>query len=369
MIRNSDTKFALRREVALYALEKGVKPTARHFSCSKNTVRKWLRRYKQLGNKGLKACSRAPKSCPHKTDEAVAKQVIECRKRAPGFGARRLVEEFDLPLGHNAAHRILTQAGLIQPRKRRYQTKRDLRAIKAAYPAFRRFMMDVKHLCDIPHYWLQMQALGLPRFQYTLRELSAGAQFLTYANELSKTYATLTIERFLKHLKAHGISTAEVILKTDLGAEFDGDTHHYRPEGFHRTVQRFGAQHRFNPPSCPNANADVESIHATIEPEFFNVETFNNREEFFSKIATYQLWYNLARKNRSRAWRSPLDILQQKDSSIPASIFLLAPIPVELLLDPSPPLGGHLVPGSPEFLKRPGRVTYGCRGLIPESAR
>ena len=39
-------------------------------------------------------------------------------------------------------------------------------------------------------YWPQMQSLHLPLFPYTIRELSVGAQFLAYSNELSKTYAT-----------------------------------------------------------------------------------------------------------------------------------------------------------------------------------
>ena len=80
---------------------------------------------------------------------------------------------------------------MTRPPKRRHHRKNDLRAVKAAYPPFTRFQMDVKHLTDIPFYWPQMQRNGLPRFQYTIRELSCGAQFLAYSNELSKTYATL----------------------------------------------------------------------------------------------------------------------------------------------------------------------------------
>ena len=81
-----------------------------------------------------------------------------------------------------------------------------------------------------------MQALHLPRFQYTLRELSGGAQFLAYSNELSKTYATLAVERFLRHLQDHGLDTTQIVITTDLGSEFDGDTVHYRPESFHLCI-------------------------------------------------------------------------------------------------------------------------------------
>jgi hypothetical protein len=67
--------------------------------------------------------------------------------------------------------------------------------------------MDVKYLTDIPFYWPQMQCNGLPRFQYTIREHSCAAQFLAYSNELSKTFAALGVQRFLKHLQKHGVDT------------------------------------------------------------------------------------------------------------------------------------------------------------------
>jgi hypothetical protein len=201
--------------------------------------------------------------------------------------------------------------------------------------------MDVKHLTDIPFYWPQMQRNGLPRFQYTIRELSCGAQFLAYSNELSQTYATLGVARFLQHLRQYGVDTRQVIITTDLGSEFDGDTVHYRSEGFHLTIQQsFGAEHRFNPPACPNANADVESVH-TIETELFDAQVFSSKANFFAKTTTYQLWYNAARKNSSRGYKSPADLLATKAPTLSPRIFLLHPIPLESL----PTVGGHDVPG------------------------
>ena len=203
--------------------------------------------------------------------------------------------------------------------------------------------MDVKYLADLPFYWPQRQRNGLPRFQYTIRELSCGAQFLAYSNELSKTYATLGVARFLPHLRQHGVDTRRVIITTDLGSEFDGDTIHYRPEGFHLTIQQsFGAEHRFNPPACPNANADVESVHNTIEAELFDAQVFSSKADFFAKTATYQLWYNAARMNSSRGYKSPADLLAVKAPNLSPKIFLLHPIPLESLL---PTIGGHDVPG------------------------
>ena len=351
MICADDPKFALRRQLVIFAKKHGIKAAARHFDCARNTVRKWLRRFLDLGNAGLRALSRAPKSCPHKTKDAVEKRVVTLRKKTPGFGARRLIAEFALPLGHNAAQRIINAHQLTRPPKRRHRRKNDLRAVKAAYTPFTRFQMDVKYLTDIPFYWPQMQKNGLPRFQYTIRELSCGAQFLAYSNELSKTYATLAVRRFLQHLQQHGLDTHPVVLTTDLGCEFDGDTVHYRPEGFHLTIEQgFGAEHRFNPPACPNANADVESVHHTIETELYDAQRFDSRTDFFAKTATYQLWYNAARKNSSRGYKSPAELLAAKAPKLSPKIFLLHPLPLESLL---PATGGHDVPGRAAYLNFP----------------
>jgi transposase-like protein len=343
MICADDPHFALRHQLVRWAQRAGIKAAARHFGCLRNTVRKWFRRFQAQGNAGLRSQSRAPKSCPHKTKAALERRVVALRQKSPGFGARRLIEEFDLPLGHNAAQRIISAHQLTRPPKRRHRRKNDLRAVKAAYLAFTRFQMDVKYLTDIPFYWPQMQRNGLPRFQYTLRELSCGAQFLAYSNELSKTYATLAVQRFLAHLQHHGLDTRPIIITTDLGTEFDGDTVHYQPGGFHLTIeQSFGAKHRFNPPACPNANADVESVHNTVETELFDAQVFTSKADFFAKTSTYQLWYNAARKNSSRGYQSPADLLALKAPHISPRIFLLHPIPLESIL---PTVGGHDVPG------------------------
>lgn len=352
MLNCKQPKFGLRRAMVLHAMAYGTKPASRHFGCSRNTVRTWLRRFREHGNDGLRDHSRAPLSCPHKKTGPLAEEVKACRKSS-GFGAARLVAEYRLPISKNAAHRILREENLIQPRQRKYKRKKDLRAIKAAYPAFSRFQMDTKDLSDIPHYWPQIQRLGLPRYQYTIRELSTGATFLSFSSTLSKTWSTLTIRRLLQHIQQAGIDLSQVRVTTDLGTEFDGETRHYRPDGYHGSIVSTGAEHRFNPPSCPNANADVESFHATIEAEFFDRETFADKDDFLLKTNTYQSWFNLARFNRSRAG-SPLDRLQAKQAPLSGAILLLPPFIAERSF---PTSGGQHVPGSPESVRDPLRFT------------
>ena len=101
MICADDPHFALRHQLVQFARTKGIKATARHFGCFRNTVRKWFRRHRDQGNAGLRSQSRAPNSCPHKTKHTLENKMVALRQKTPGFGARRLIAEFDLPLGHN----------------------------------------------------------------------------------------------------------------------------------------------------------------------------------------------------------------------------------------------------------------------------
>jgi len=133
--------------------------------------------------------------------------------------------------------------------------------------------------------------------------------------------------RLIEHLRRFGIPLNEGEVRTDLGTEFDGDTRRYRPDGFHGSLLNAGVRHRFNPPARPNANADVESFHATVESEFFDLESFHGEAHFLCAIATYQTWFNFGRKNRSHHNQTPAQILACRDPTIdPRSLLLPATI-------------------------------------------
>lgn len=175
MIRAKDHKYDLRLRMVCFARSHGIHATARRFGCSRNTVRKWLRRYQRGGRSGLRELSRAPHNCPHKTCDKIEKKVLKARKRS-GFGGERLVREFGLPCSAGAAKRILRQNKLTRKPRRKHQTKNDLRKVKAKLPAFEHFQMDTKPLFDIPEYYPYIKRLGLPRHQYSIREVPTGAR-------------------------------------------------------------------------------------------------------------------------------------------------------------------------------------------------
>lgn len=369
-------KFDLRLQMVQYGAEHGVKPAARKFGCQVKIVRKWLGRWREANHarSALGDRSRAPKTCPHKTPPSVERQIVGERKKAPCLGARRLKAFCNIPAGEGAIARILRRHGLTRRRKKKYQKKRDMRAVKARYQPFEQLQVDTKHLYDIPYYWEQlMRHSDLPRFQYTSRDVKTGGVFLGFANELSEAHACCFLAAVAAHLRRTGHDPKGfATVQTDNGSEFSGAERKPRPDrGFHHLVeQHIGAHHRFIPPGRKNHQADVESFHERIETEFFDLERFADRPDFLQRASAYLLWWNTVRQNGYKANRSPDQILLEDQPSRPPHVWLLAALDLDHLLAlraagaraNKHPTAGYYVPALPENpMAEVGRAAWPVR--------
>jgi transposase-like protein len=343
-------RHVLRQRMVSHAREHGIKATCRTFGCSRSTVRKWLRRYQPGRPSTLRELSRKPRHCPHQTSSAVEGLVVRLRKQT-GYGAERLKMEFEIPCSVGAIARILRQHKLLRARKKKPQTKKQLRAVKRQWKLFSQLSADTKYLQDIPVYWPQMKSLRLPSFQYTVREVVSGLTFIGYADEISKTYACLMAERVSAHLAWCGVDLGGVEWQTDNGCEFQQGR---QLRGLPATVRSLGSNHHFIPVKAHTWQSDVETVHRLQEDEFFDRETFQSRSEFWSKVATYWYHFNIARKNRGKEWKSPLQIIRQRNPSISPAIASCPPLDLPTLhrqyfprYRPQQNRWGHLLPVYP----------------------
>ena len=302
--------FQFKKHVVQWTQVHGIKPAVAKWGLGRNTIRRWLRRYEAEGNKGLEKKRKGPKTIPHKTSEKVENTVVSARQQAPCYGARRLKYFFGLKCSTGAIYRILKERGLVKKKKKKWQIKNDLREAKSKYKAFGHMQMDIKYLQDIPNYWGQMRAFMLPRFQYTVRDTKSGMLFLGFSNELSELTARTMIDYILARLRAQ-FPDDEIIIQTDNGVEFSGTVRYFERAAFSKQVERYGAKHVFIPPKMCNANGNVESIHHTIEKEFFDLTQFQSRSDFFQKVEAYRLFYNLERPNSYKGMKTPWLIAQQ----------------------------------------------------------
>ena len=98
---SKEKHFTIRKALVHEALENGIKPTARRFDMSKNTVRTWVRRFQEEGNDGLLDRRAGPNHIPHKTSQTIEQQIVEIRKTALLkwlFSAFLVVPENSTPL-------------------------------------------------------------------------------------------------------------------------------------------------------------------------------------------------------------------------------------------------------------------------------
>jgi transposase len=322
-----EKKDSVKLDVVRYAQLHGNKPAARRFGCSKNTVKLWRHRYEEQAMTGLQDRRKGPNCIPHKTSKEEEQDIIKYRKKSPCYGPKRLKWAYDINASEGAIARILKEKDLTRKRRKKYQRKQDLRAVKAImHQAISHHQEDVKHLYDIPYYYEQLQRLGLPKYEYTLRDTKSGFLMLGFAQEYSELYSTIMTEHYLDHARLHGLDVSRVTIQTDNGSEFGGRKKNINTPGFVNTIVcKQGAKHQYIPPGMCNANADVESVHATIENEFFDIEAFKDEEDFWNKAQAYQLFYNIVRPNYSKGGKPPAQIIFEERPSLD-SRFLLFPV-------------------------------------------
>src|SRR5712691_5620200 len=343
LIREMRDAYNHRLRLVESARQRGIKPTARQFAATVPTVRKWLRRYQQHGPAGLVELSRAPHHQPRKTSPEIEHDVVELRKTLPTFGARRLIREFDLPLSHGALESIWRAHGLMPKRRRKYQRKQDLAAIKATWRLFQQISADTKDLDDIPHFWPQAQRLRLPAVQYTARDVRSGLLLLAFAQRRSAAASEVFAARIQRHLDRYGVSLRDLVWQTDNGGEFVGRHNAHGPRiGFPAALG--DSQHVRIPPAAHTYQSDVETVHRLVEDEFFDLETFTSRGEFLAKAHTYQLYFNLVRPNSHKGNQTPWQIIERLAPRLPFQLCLLPPVFLDYYLNDS---GGYDVPRLP----------------------
>ena len=98
------------------------------YGVSRKTGYKWLDRYDEQGREGLRDRSHAPRECPHKISDEVARAICEVRRAHPSWGPRKLLSWLRhheagvrLPAVSTAGD-LLAREGLVKKcvRRRRY---------------------------------------------------------------------------------------------------------------------------------------------------------------------------------------------------------------------------------------------------------
>ena len=347
LMRESQDPKMPRLRMARFAQKSGVKPAAREFSVTARTVRKWLGRFDGTLD-SLASLSRRPHRSPNKLSKEAEEEIVAARNKMQVYSAKRLRRDMNLPYSAGAIYRVLREKHLVRRwRRKKQEVKRCLRAVKKLLPLWKMIMVDTKHLYDMPEYLAQMKLLGLPKYQHTARDVSTGAVFLAFSDELSITYSELFIKRIAELKKERAKKACETTVQTDNGSEFIGSWLSNEASAFTRAVESFGWTHRTIPPGAHRFQADVETVHSLMEIEFY-LERFESRADFLAKAATYQDFFNYARPNSGKEDKCPFDLILEKDLTAPLDLLYLPPVFLEDELDHRlHPQRGYDVPVTP----------------------
>ena len=333
IMKQSKDKKQWRYQMVLRAIDSGIKPAARFFNTSPGVVRKWLKRFKTEGYSSLADRSHRPHYSPGTTPEHVKIYIINLKKKYKRIGAEQIKDIEDLTMAPKTMRKIWREAGLPSRRRpKKHVTKNNLRAVKKLYALFERMGEDTKDLDDIPEYYWQMKQFNLPQIQYTFREISCGILFLGFANRRSLIHSRLFaiyINHFLKKYKALPPSS---VRQTDNGSEYIGSWKAKNPSCYTRTIESLEGQfHRTIFPGAHRMQSDVETIHNLMEMEFYEIEQFKDRPDFFNKAASYQMFFNLHRPNSYKEHKTPWQLAQAKNPNLDKRLLMIPPVDLDKL--------------------------------------
>ena len=334
IMKNSKDKKQWRYQMIQHALKHGVKHAARTFHTSPPIIRKWIKRLNIEGYAGLADHSRRPHYCPNETPSYLKEHVIQLKHKYKRLGAEQVKTLEDLPMASKTMRKIWRDAGISsRKRRKKHITKNNLREIKKQYKLFERMGEDTKDLIDIPEYWIQMKTLNLPKVQYTFREISTGILFLGFANQRSLTHSVLFAIYINHFLRKFNVLPKSSIRQTDNGSEYIGSWNAKEPSDYTLAIESLpGQRHNTIIPGAHTWQSDVETIHNLMELEFYEIESFNNRNDFMSKANSYQLFFNLKRPNSYKEHKTPWQLARQKNPHLDKRLLMIPTVDLDKLL-------------------------------------
>jgi transposase len=285
----------------------GIKETARVFHTTRNTVRKWYRRWCEDGYAALADRSRRPKRSPLATPLDERRKLVKLKKQYKRLGAEAIKTIEGLSQSPRTIRKIWRQEGVSsRKRRKKHQTKRNLREVKKRWALFEQICEDTKDLTDIPEYWSQIQALRLPRWQYTARDVTSGLLYMGFAQERSLIFATLFAQYLTESLQDCGGDLSATTRQTDNGSEYIGSWNAKGDSAYTKAVQGVPGQNHYTiPPGAHRFQADVETVHNLVEMEFYEIEIFKGYRDFLNRAYSYQLFFNLQRPNSYKENKTP----------------------------------------------------------------
>ena len=326
-IDNEKLLITKRLEMVRFANTEGIKKAARFYSCSKNTIKKWCRRYAVYGKNGLLDKSRKPKNSPKRikqedidTITEISKTAKEKKKHITVKNVRKKAKIYDY--SDSTINRYINKAiGKKKNRKHDSSTGGDT-SWKNKLKPFELIQVDIKYLTDIDNlkqYFASSKNnyIGIKcKYQITARDVCTGTAIVAYCDEKTVTYTKIFLESilypFLKQFQY--LNLKEIAIQTDNGFEFTNKR--IRSKGIAPVKSSFTIfvedkfrKHRINIPGHPTSDSEVESFHWSIERDCLAWDDIVDDESLIKYTTEYMKNY-LNSKIKTRGY-SPIEKIKE----------------------------------------------------------
>jgi len=332
IMKNSKDKKIIRYQMVVYGQKNGIKPAARAFSTTTNTIRRWMIRYEKEGYDGLEDKSKRPKNSPKKISEDLKEKIIKLKGKYKRVGAEQVKYLEDLEVCGETIKRVWRKEGFSNKRRRKHETKKNLREVKKKIDFLGFVCEDTKELCDIPEYYEAMTLRGTPKIQYTFRDVPTGMVYLGFSDDKALNKSTLFAKYMNNRLGNLGMDLSKTTRQTDNGSEYIGSWNAKSESGYTLEIEKIkGQTHQTIPPKRHTYQADVETFHDIIEREWYEIENFKDRQDFIKKAYLYQIYFNTKRINTYKEKKTPIELAREKIKNLDIKIALIPPIDLDEL--------------------------------------
>jgi transposase InsO family protein len=274
-----------------------VTEVAERFGVARQTVHRWVARYRDSGIDGLADRSHAPKAHPWRISAEVEAVICGLRGSHRRRGPRRLVFELGKrghpDISRSTVYRVLVRHRLIEPvprRRRRDQYRRWERSAA----------MELRQLDVTASLFL---ADG--RECKIITGIDDHSRYCVIATVVLRATARAVCSAFVTAMQEYGIP-GEVL--SDNGKQFTGRFGKPRPAEvlFERICRENGITQRLTKPRSPTTTGKIERLHQTLQQELLNVHSpFASIEDAQAAVDTWRKQYNTDRPHQSLAMAFP----------------------------------------------------------------
>lgn len=271
---------------------------AQAMGVSCRTVYKWLRRYREEGELGLRNRSSRPKHCPHALSEAQTEQVIERRKKRQTY--RQIAQE--LNIGQSTVGRQLKVAGLnrlayLDPPRPIYRYEHEAPGDM--------LHLDIKKLGRFkrPGHRVTGSRRNTPKrgpgWEYVHVAIDDHSRigFATIHTDETARSACKALISAVRYYASLGIRFRQVL--TDNGAA-------YVSKAFARLCRRLGMTHRRTRPYTPRTNGKAERFIQTALREWAYARAYDNSAHRAQSLPGWLHNYNWHRPHASLDYLPPI---------------------------------------------------------------